>query len=177
MAAQDEGQGLRHEGHVDQAAPDQRARPVLLEHSELVEILQDVLDRVKDGDSLEGNITWALPEDLAEECRGKFDVIAVYRISNTMGQGGMRMICTEPGQEPASPRCTAFCRDGQKSRGHKVTTSEELSAMRRIALATQGIDSRALVTVLYQAGFGYNQAADYIGREHEWAYKVITGQA
>lgn len=66
-------------------------RPVPMSQQDLAALLQDMLDRVKVGDSLEGSIEYALPyigdpEDTYAMVR------AVYRVGNLQGQGGMRMV-------------------------------------------------------------------------------------
>ena len=65
--------------------------PDTLDHETLVAVLTDMLERVRAGDSFEGSITWATPEDPAAPARA-FDVMASYRIGNLQGQGGMRVI-------------------------------------------------------------------------------------
>lgn len=68
-----------------------RAVPINISHDELVGILEDILTRVRAGDSFEGHITWSLP--VAEDAEPRsFDVITAYRIGNLQGQGGMRML-------------------------------------------------------------------------------------
>lgn len=58
-------------------------------------ILLDMAERVRAGDSWEGYIAWALPED-GDSVPGDVDVAASYRIGNSMGQGGTRIIGTIP---------------------------------------------------------------------------------
>jgi len=72
--------------------------PVPMSQEDLVETLTDILDRVKMGDSYEGSIEYMLPwhtalgdpkndpPDVAYRVRG------AYRLGNTQGQGGMRLI-------------------------------------------------------------------------------------
>jgi hypothetical protein len=62
-----------------------------MSHEDLVALLSDVAQRVRTGDSFEGFIQWLLPEDRDAPARS-FDVLARYRIGNTMGQGGMRIV-------------------------------------------------------------------------------------
>lgn len=71
--------------------PEQRQHPVNLSREDLLSILDDIRDRVAGGDSFEGSIQYLLPEDENAD-PGSFDVQASYRVGNTMGQGGMRMI-------------------------------------------------------------------------------------
>lgn len=68
--------------------------PVTMTHAQLCGILEDVSRRVQSGDSLEGSVSWAIPEDEAAPA-GSFDVLASYRVGNREGQGGMRMIRRE----------------------------------------------------------------------------------
>jgi hypothetical protein len=65
--------------------------PVNISREALIGILEDILNRVRAGDSFEGSIEYLLPEDMDAPARS-FDVRASYRIGNTMGQGGLRMI-------------------------------------------------------------------------------------
>lgn len=68
-------------------------------HDELVKVLEDVLQRVKEWDSFEGFINYLMPITFDEELDKKYQedgiyaiLEARYRIGNSMGQGGMRMI-------------------------------------------------------------------------------------
>lgn len=56
----------------------------------LLEVLDDIRSRVANGDSFEGSIRYLLPED--PEHADDFMVEACYRVGNSAGQGGMRMI-------------------------------------------------------------------------------------
>lgn len=61
-----------------------------LKTTALAAILRDMADRIEAGDSFEGNITYSC---MNESCGpDEFEVDAVYRIGNTDGQGGMRII-------------------------------------------------------------------------------------
>jgi hypothetical protein len=55
-----------------------------------VALLDDVRQRVASGDSFEGSLSYEFPWD-GDEPKG-FRVRASYRIGNSEGQGGMRMI-------------------------------------------------------------------------------------
>ena len=65
--------------------------PRNLARCDLVAVLKDILDGVQSGDTMEGHISWALPED-ASAGADTYDVIACYRVGNLQGQGGMRML-------------------------------------------------------------------------------------
>lgn len=148
--------------------------PVVMGVEELVAVIEDILGRVGEGDSFEGHIEWMIPDDPDAPPRS-FEVRAAYRTGNTMGQGGMRMIGTLPGQHP-NPRCTDFCRAGDPSSpGHPVTTREELSAMKTVRIPAGCTSVESLVHLLYQAGFGYHAAADYAGISHERACRIVSG--
>lgn len=69
--------------------------PRRMKYAELADILSDMAERARAGDSYEGHIEYLIPEDGSG---GPFDVDVrgAYRIGNTMGQGGMRMIGTVP---------------------------------------------------------------------------------
>ncbi len=68
-----------------------RPVPINMGHEALIDVLEDILERVRVGDSFEGHITWSLPEAEGADPRS-FDVLAAYRVGNLQGQGGMRMI-------------------------------------------------------------------------------------
>lgn len=68
-------------------------RPKRLTRRELLTHLRDIVQGVDTGDTLEGNISWGLPED--DDPDG-WDVMGAYRVGNLMGQGGMVLI-GEPG--------------------------------------------------------------------------------
>jgi hypothetical protein len=59
---------------------------------QLVEVLEDIVNRVREGDSFEGSFQYMIPEDMAAIKAGQFEVTASYRIGNSEGQGGCRMI-------------------------------------------------------------------------------------
>lgn len=58
---------------------------------EFLAVLDDVRSRVAEGDSFEGYVEYAIPEDAAAE----FDVRAGYRIGNRNGQGSFRLIAKQ----------------------------------------------------------------------------------
>lgn len=66
-------------------------KPETMSVDDLTAIVDDIRGRIPAGDSFEGNLTWAMPEDPDADPRS-FDVVACYRVGNTTGQGGMRMI-------------------------------------------------------------------------------------
>lgn len=67
--------------------------PVGVSKDELIAVLEDVLKHVKEGDSWEGFINYLIPFPPAGDPEdADFMLEARYRIGNTMGQGGMRMI-------------------------------------------------------------------------------------
>lgn len=56
----------------------------------LVEILKDIVARVEAGDSFEGNINYTCMDNTLMD--GEWQVSGSYRIDNSQGQGGMRVI-------------------------------------------------------------------------------------
>lgn len=70
---------------------EQRMCPVNMSQESLLALLDDIRGRVAEGDSFEGSFQYLLPEDENAPAHS-FDVQASYRIGNTMGQGGMRMV-------------------------------------------------------------------------------------
>jgi hypothetical protein len=63
-------------------------RPVGMTRAELADVLQDMAERVSAGDSFEGHIEYAIPDNPV----GEVEVSAAYRIGNLQGQGGLRLI-------------------------------------------------------------------------------------
>lgn len=93
-AIDDALKAARAESAAESAPDSVQPRPVGMSLQELVDVLDDIRARVEAGDSFEGTITYSIPEDL--DSGAQFDVRAVYRIGNSMGQGGMRMIQQMP---------------------------------------------------------------------------------
>lgn len=65
---------------------------VPMTRDQLVQVLEDMLDVVRDGDSFEGSIEYLMPEPEDFDKGVEFRVMAAYRVGNSMGQGGMRLI-------------------------------------------------------------------------------------
>ncbi|TDD97582.1 hypothetical protein [Actinomadura rubrisoli] len=57
---------------------------------QLLAVIDDIRTRVANGDSFEGSIEYLMPENPGGGV--DFDVRAGYRIGNSMGQGGFRLI-------------------------------------------------------------------------------------
>lgn len=87
-----------------------------------------------------------------------------------------------------NPHCTDWCRDGAGGRtpcpGHPAVPEETMSRIRAV-LAAWGIDPEAAaeerlreaVDPLYRLDdWGYHAIADALGKSHQWAFLVITGQ-
>jgi hypothetical protein len=74
-------------------------KPVHMSYELLAGILRDIAERVESGDSYEGHISYLIPEGGG----GPDDVLveAAYRVGNTMGQGGMRIIGDPYAEEEA----------------------------------------------------------------------------
>jgi hypothetical protein len=71
--------------------------PVRMTKEELVAVLHDVAAGIEAEDSYGGFLTYdALDERLG---RDEFFVTASYRIGNSMGQGGVRLIGEVPGAD------------------------------------------------------------------------------
>ena len=66
-------------------------RPAPADANQLVEVLEDVLTLVREGDSWEGFVQWSMPTDEPELEGADFGLIARYRIGNLAGQGGLRV--------------------------------------------------------------------------------------
>lgn len=65
----------------------------------LISLLDDIRASVASGDSFEGHIRYQVPE--SDTAALPFDVAAVYRIGNRVGQGGCVVIGTGPLSCPA----------------------------------------------------------------------------
>lgn len=68
--------------------------PIIMTYAALADILDDMAQRVRNGDSFEGSIEYLMPEPGTPEAED-YDNVAVvgsYRIGNSTGQGGYRMI-------------------------------------------------------------------------------------
>lgn len=73
-----------------------------MSRSDLLSLLDDIRNRVANGDSLEGNLGYLLADNSAEH---PYDVVATYRTGNTAGQGGCILIGVDA--EPIRcSRCT-----------------------------------------------------------------------
>ncbi|MFH9108564.1 hypothetical protein ACH4LN_18110 [Streptomyces albus] len=60
-----------------------------MSRDQLLQILDDIRQRVASGDSLEGNLRYLLADITAEH---PYNVDAMYRVGNQMGQGGCIVI-------------------------------------------------------------------------------------
>lgn len=61
-----------------------------MSREELLNLLDDIRARVADGDSFEGRLQYLIPQDTS--AMHPFDVAAMYRVGNLMGQGGAVII-------------------------------------------------------------------------------------
>lgn len=64
--------------------------PVYLTTVQLLDVLDDIRERVSAGDSFEGSIEYLMPDE--DDPADGFRVQGAYRVGNSQGQGGMRMI-------------------------------------------------------------------------------------
>lgn len=72
-------------------------QPVPSTYVEVAAILRDMAERVEAGDSFEGSIEYVMPwpdENMEPVSDAEVMVQASYRIGNSMGQGGLRLIGT-----------------------------------------------------------------------------------
>lgn len=83
-------------------------KPVAMSRDELLALLTDMIERVRLWDSFGGSIEYDALDHLPE---GKdFWVHGVYRMGNSEGQGGVRMI-GEVHEDPPSPHDPMFFAD------------------------------------------------------------------
>lgn len=68
--------------------------PKRLTSVQFLALLSELTDAVADGDSMEGTVTYAWSDEL-----GQYDVHAIFRTGNSMGQGGMVIIEDRPVSE------------------------------------------------------------------------------
>lgn len=68
-------------------------RPVPMSKDQFLAVLDDIRAHVADGDSFEGSLQYTIPEEPGDGI--DFDVHAGYRIGNSLGQGGFRLIAGE----------------------------------------------------------------------------------
>jgi len=59
---------------------------------ELLAVLDDMRAAVARNESFEGSIEYLMPGPLDIETNKEFAVMASYRVGNSMGQGGVRLI-------------------------------------------------------------------------------------
>jgi hypothetical protein len=64
--------------------------PKNISQDELIAILTDMLESVRSGDSFEGYIEYAMPDPGQDP--HSFNVLANYRVGNSMGQGGVKLL-------------------------------------------------------------------------------------
>jgi hypothetical protein len=75
--------------------------PIPMDAETLAAVLHDMAAHVEAGDSFEGSIEYLMPAPGDPECYAM--VRASYRIGNTLGQGGVRLIGTLGGKPPMAP--------------------------------------------------------------------------
>jgi hypothetical protein len=76
--------------YMSRPAPLQQAGPVGMSQKAMLQLLDDIRRRVAEGDSFEGFVEYLIPED--PRSNADYDVRAAYRVGNTTGQGGMRLV-------------------------------------------------------------------------------------
>jgi hypothetical protein len=72
--------------------------PIPMNSEMLAAVLREMAALVEAGDSFEGSIEYLMPAPGDPECYAM--VKASYRIGNTLGQGGVRIIGTTNREEP-----------------------------------------------------------------------------
>ena len=92
--------------------------PVPMTASELADLLRDLAEAVRTGDSLEGSLEYLLPDDDDANARHELMVQAALRTGNRNGQGGMITIgryVEDPAPAPAATphECGPDCPNGR----------------------------------------------------------------
>jgi hypothetical protein len=115
--------------------------------AELLGVLDDVRARVAAGDSFEGSLEYLMPYDeegvLVEGA--DFMVRAAYRVGNSQGQGGMRLVGEQ--KEQAAPLLVVDKATGAWVSGGPLTGEESC----RVAASVMPGWDAALVDTLYGA--------------------------
>ena len=65
-------------------------KPVYMTQEELLDVIDDIRQRVAAGDSYEGFLNYLLPDE--DDPPQGFRVEARWRVGNLQGQGGMRVV-------------------------------------------------------------------------------------
>jgi hypothetical protein len=65
-------------------------KPVNTSKEDLLAIIDNIRDLIEINDSFEGQLIYSMPGE--EKAEHPFDVYACFRIGNSRGQGGIRMI-------------------------------------------------------------------------------------
>ena len=67
--------------------------PAILDKEQLVKLLHHIADLVESGDSFEGMLEYLIPDEEEQSTEGlTFAVRSRFRVGNSEGQGGMRII-------------------------------------------------------------------------------------
>lgn len=69
--------------------------PAVVSVEAMAEILEDMAKRVRNGDCFGGSIEFHYADDFFGAGPNEYTVMGQYRIGNSQGQGGMRLICRE----------------------------------------------------------------------------------
>lgn len=72
--------------------PDEERLPVRMSPEQVAGLLSDMAARVAAGDSFDGTITYSTDYESDDPELPQFLVTAIYRVGNSMGQGGTRII-------------------------------------------------------------------------------------
>lgn len=97
-------------------------KPVPMSRPKLLATLEDILKTVRADDSFEGSIEYLMPTEGDPDCA--FMVRASYRVGNSMGQGGVRMIGDMVNQPPTMPPLDLLCKLGSIARHVEEATAD-----------------------------------------------------
>lgn len=76
--------------------------PEPMTHEQLAELLQEIADRVRVGDSFEGSVEYLMPMSEDNAPSGTYAMVrAGFRVGNRNGQGGFVLVGRQPEQVPA----------------------------------------------------------------------------
>lgn len=73
-----------------ESSPENPFRYAGMTTKDFLDVLDDIRERVANGDSFEGYVEYVIPDTPREGVT--FDVRAGYRVGNSMGQGGFRLV-------------------------------------------------------------------------------------
>lgn len=114
--------------------------PKVLTRDQLVNVLQDMIEGIKNNDSFDGTLTYSYYDEEYGAGENEFSVYAHYRCGNREGQGGM-IIIEGPKQEPIGEPETVLLQGSAIEVGHCIILNDiEQPCGRLIAVVVDKTD-------------------------------------